>query len=153
MNYDNSNDHIQEQDVIEEKALAKFKLGRMSQRENGVNKYLQQFIQKREDEYNKYLHDRNLVKMKSIAKHIAAMLLSEVEKHDGEISDVEITTNEQETTTVVKATVESVFDFDSFSNRLISYLTECCDGGEIDSYDLAFTDSGCFSCVLKISEK
>ena len=90
--------------------------------------------------------------MELIAEQIAGMLLSEVKKHDSKISDGEVTTNEQETSTVVKAVVKPVFDFDSFSDRLSSYLIRCRDRGDINSYDFGFTDSGSFKCVLKISK-
>ena len=162
MNYDNFDDYIQERyegmwNIIEEKALNDSKLGRamikMSQSKNGVNKYLQKRGQKQADKYTKKHHDHNLAKMELIAEQIAGMLLSEVEKHDSKISGGEVTTNEQESSTVVKAVVKPVFDFDSFSDRLSNYLIRCCDRGDIDSYDFGFTDSGRFRCVLKISKK
>jgi hypothetical protein len=162
MDFDNFDQYIQERwegmiEILEEKTLKDYALGRaminFSKSDNPLNKALQKRGQKQADKYTKKQHDHNLAKMELIAEQIAGMLLTEVEKHDSKISGGEVTTNEQETSTVVKAVVKPVFDFDSFSDRLSNYLIRCCDRGDIDSYDFGFTDNGRFRCVLKISKK
>lgn len=161
MKYEDLDEYIQERwegmiDLIEAKKLNDYALGRamikFSNSNNKLNKYSQKKGYEKADKYLKKQHDKKLAKMELIAEYVAGQLLTEVKKHGSEISNGEVTTNKNETSTVIKATIKPEIDGDAFSRKLTDYLSKCCDRGEISSYDFGFQEGGKFRCTLKITK-
>ncbi len=161
MDFDKYQEYIQERwdgmvSLLEEKKLNDYALGRamikFSKSKNPIAKNMRDRGMKQAKKYMKKQHDKNLAKMELIAEYIAGQLLTEVEKHGSKISNGEVTTNKNETSTVIKAKITPKIDGDDFTNKLSDYLIRCRDRGDIEGYDFGFYDDGRFSCTLKIKK-
>ena len=142
--------------ILEEKKLNDYALGRamirMANHKNPINKKIQDSGKKKAEKYFKKQHDNYLAKMELIAEYIAGMILTETEKRKAKIINGEVTTNKNETSTVVKGSIKPDINTKDLSKRISDYLKTCREKGEIGEYSVEFHDSGKFNVIIKIAK-
>lgn len=109
-------------------------------------------VRKKAEKYFNKQHDKYLAKVELIAEYIAGMILTEVEKCKATIINGEVTTNKNETATVVKGSIKPAIDVKGLTKKVNNYLKTCREKGEIGEYTVEFNDSGRFNINIKIAK-